>query len=400
MGDSPSRPAGRYRRELDLLIVVYLTAIVFSILYPVSFFSPDNLRAILNNLAVDGILAVGMMLLMIAGVFDLSVGSMMSLAGVVTGWLLAKAGWPVAAAVAAGLGVAALGGLANGLLVARVRVNALIVTLATLGVFQGFAILIAGPSIANLPESFTRFGQTELPRRAAPGARDARPGRRSSTSCSRTRGSSASTTTSGATRRRPGCPGINVERLQVLGFTLMGLIAGAAGLCFAARVGASVSNAGVGAELRVITAVILGGASLTGGKGSIPGALIGVVFMALVNNVLIIARVSSYWQGIMVGVILVLAVALDSYRSRGRDVMTPTRRDLIALGAGLAGGAALARYAGQEGGRSAGGGGPRAARPGPGGRSTSGCRPTGRCRCSSPTTTRPWRSPGGNSGCG
>jgi ribose transport system permease protein len=79
-----------------------------------------------------------------------------------------------------------------------------------------------------------------------------------------------------------------------------------------------VSNAGVGAELRVVTAVILGGASLTGGKGTIAGALIGVVFMALVNNVLIIARVSSYWQGIMVGVILVLAVALDSYRSRGR----------------------------------------------------------------------------------
>src|SRR3982751_4064791 len=91
-------------REIDLLLVIYLAAILLSILYPVSFFSPDNLRAILNNLAVDGILAVGMMALMIAGVFDLSVGSMMSLIGAMAGWLMGRQGWPVPAAVAAGLG--------------------------------------------------------------------------------------------------------------------------------------------------------------------------------------------------------------------------------------------------------------------------------------------------------
>ena len=318
MGVTPAPSwAGHYRRELDLLVAVYLTAIVFAVLYPHSFFSPGNLRAVLNNLAVDGILAVGMMLLMIAGVFDLSVGSMMSLAGVVTGWLLAKAGWPVGAGVAAGLGVAVLGGLANGLLVAKARVNALIATLGTLGIFQGFAILIAGPSIANLPESFARFGQTELLGVQLPvfGM------------LALAAGSHLLLTHSrffrqfyyvGSNPKAARLSGVNVERLQILGFTLMGLIAGVAGLCFAARVGASVSNAGVGAELRVITAVILGGASLTGGKGSIPGALVGVVFMALLNNVLIIARVSSYWQGITVGLILVLAVGLDSYRSRGK----------------------------------------------------------------------------------
>ena len=106
--------------------------------------------------------------------------------------------------------------------------------------------------------------------------------------------------------------------MQILGFTMMGLMAGLAGLAFAARVGTAVSSAGAGAELRVITAVILGGASLTGGKGSMPGALLGVTFMALVNNILIITRVSSYWQSIVVGFILVLAVALDSFRTRWR----------------------------------------------------------------------------------
>ena len=83
-----ARSARTFSREIDLLLVIYLTVVVFSILYPVSFFSRDNLRVILNNLAVDGILAVGMMTLMIAGVFDLSVGSMLSMVGVLTGWLL------------------------------------------------------------------------------------------------------------------------------------------------------------------------------------------------------------------------------------------------------------------------------------------------------------------------
>jgi ribose transport system permease protein len=311
---APARP---YYREVDLLLVIYLTVIVFSILYPHSFFSTDNLRVILNNLAVDGILAVGMMALMIAGVFDLSVGSMLSMVGVITGWLLVKHSWPVTAAVAAGLVVAALGGLANGLLVARAQVNALITTLGSLGIFQGVAILIAGPSVANLPSGFTRLGQTEVLGLQPPVwlmlalavaahylLRHTRYFRRFYYV--------------GSNARAARLSGISVENVQILGFTLNGLIAGVAGLAFAARVGTAVSTAGVGTELRVITAVILGGASLSGGKGSVAGALIGVVFMALINNVLIIARVSSYWQGIVVGAILVLAVGLDSYQNRAR----------------------------------------------------------------------------------
>lgn len=307
----------RYRRELDLLVVVYLTAIVFAVLYPVSFFSAGNARAILNNLAVDGILAVGMMLLLVSGVFDLSVGSMMSLTGVVAGYLMVKQGWPVPVAVTASLLVAALGGMVNGLLVARAKVNALITTLGTLGIFQGVAILIAGPSIANLPAGFSSLGQTELFGVQLPVLLMLALAVVFHLLLSSTR-FFRQYYYIGSNPKAARLSGINVERMQIIGFTLMGLIAGVAGLCFAARVGTAVSNAGVGAELRVITAVILGGASLTGGKGSIPGALIGVVFMALLTNVLIIARVSTYWQGITVGVILVLAVALDSYRTKGR----------------------------------------------------------------------------------
>lgn len=307
-----------YSREIDLLLVIYLTVVVLSILYPASFFSWENARAILRNLAVDGTLAVGMMALMVAGVFDLSVGSTMSMAGVLSGWLMVRQGWPVVPAVIAGLVAAAAGGVVNGLLVAWARVNALITTLGTMGVLAGIALLIGGPGIANLPERFTVIGQAEFLGLQFPVwfmaalagvahylLRNSRPFRQ--------------IYYVGANAKAARLSGIAVEKIQVIGFTLTGLIAGAAGILFAARVGTAVSTAGMGAELRVVTAVILGGASLSGGKGSIPGALIGVLFIALVSNALIIIRLSSEWQSIVVGIILVLAVALDSWQSKSRE---------------------------------------------------------------------------------
>jgi len=102
---------------------------VFSILFPVSFPNFENFAAVLRNLAVDGILAVGMMVMLITGLFDLSVGGMLSMIGVITGWLIKQAGFPVWLAILTGLAVAALRGLINGLVVAKLRVNALITTL-------------------------------------------------------------------------------------------------------------------------------------------------------------------------------------------------------------------------------------------------------------------------------
>jgi ribose/xylose/arabinose/galactoside ABC-type transport system permease subunit len=112
--------------------------------------------------------------------------------------------------------------------------------------------------------------------------------------------------------------GINVEGLQIISFIIMGLLAGIAGILYAARIATASSTIGVGAELQAITAAILGGASLSGGRGTIWGALVGVFFMALMQNVLIIARFSSEWQGIILGAVLVAAVAIDSVLNRKR----------------------------------------------------------------------------------
>jgi ribose transport system permease protein len=307
-----------YSREASLLGLIALIIIVFSILYPRSFFSRDNFVAVLNNLATDGILAVGMMLMMVGGVFDLSVGSMVSLAGVVTAALMKKAGWPVPAAVLAGLGVAGLGGLLNGFIVARVRVNALITTLGTMLVFQGMALQVGGPGISFLPDSFSRAGQGEFLRLQSSVWLMLSIALLFHLFMTHTR-FFRQYYYIGSNPRAARLSGIRVERLQMLSFVIMGLLAGVAGIAYAAaRVNTAVSNVGVGAELRAITAVILGGASLTGGKGRIVGALGGVLFTGLITNVLIIARVPSYWQGNIQGAVLVLAVALDSLWTRSR----------------------------------------------------------------------------------
>jgi ribose transport system permease protein len=110
--------------------------------------------------------------------------------------------------------------------------------------------------------------------------------------------------------------GLNVERLQIFSFTLMGLLAGLAGIVYAARVATASSTIGVGKELGAITACILGGASLQGGRGTAGGALLGVLFVALIQNMLLIKQVRPEWQGIILGLVLVFAVAVDAILNR------------------------------------------------------------------------------------
>jgi ribose/xylose/arabinose/galactoside ABC-type transport system permease subunit len=231
------------------------------------------------------------------------------------------AGWPVPLAVLGGLAVAAIAGAGNGVLVARLRVNALITTLGTMGVFQGIALLIGGPGITFLPESFSQFGRAEYLGVQTPVWLLAALAILFHLLLSHTR-FFRQYYYIGANAHAARLSGIHVERLQIAAFTIMGLIAGLAGIVYASRIATATATVGVGAELKAITAVILGGASLAGGKGTIWGAMLGVFFMALVQNVLIIAGAkldfSPEWQGIVLGAVLVSAVALDSFMTGRR----------------------------------------------------------------------------------
>lgn len=307
-----------FTRELGLVILTVSLLLAFRILFPVSwdrFATFDNLSSVVRNMVFEGILALGMMLMLVGGLFDLSVGAMASMAGVVTGWLMKQAGWPVPMAIAAGLGVAALGGWLNGFIVAKVRVNALITTLGTMGIFSGLALLIGGPGITFLPPAFSRLGQAEWLGLQAPIWLLAVLGMVGHYCLAHTR-FFRQFYYIGANPKAAHLSGINVERLQMLAFTLMGLLAGLAGIVYAARVATASSTLGMGKELGAITAAILGGASLTGGRGKAWGALLGVLFMALIQNMLLIKQVRPEWQGIMLGLVLVFAVAVDSLINR------------------------------------------------------------------------------------
>jgi ribose transport system permease protein len=320
--DPSSRYRGRrpsifatYSRELALIGLMLFIVVLFSILFPTRFFSWANFAAILRNLAFEGLLATGMMLLLVSGSFDLSVGAMASMIGVITGWLMKEAGWPVPAAVIGGLAVAAAAGAINGTVVAYLKVNALITTLGTMGIFKGIALLIGGPGITFLPESFSRFGRYELFGIQSPVWVMAIVALILHLALSHTR-FFRQYYYIGANAHAARLSGIHVERMQVVAFTVVGLIAGLAGIIYASRIATATATIGDGAELKAITAVILGGASLYGGKGTIWGALLGVFFAALIQNVLIILgahlKFSPEWQGIVMGLVLVLAVALDS----------------------------------------------------------------------------------------
>lgn len=305
-------------RELGLLLLLVVIVVLFRVLFPVSwehFATFDNFSSVVRNMAFESILALGMMLMLVGGTFDLSVGATASMVGVVTGWLMKQAGWPVSAAVAAGLALAAFSGFVNGFIVARVRVNALITTLGTMGIYSGIALLVGGPGITFLPPSFSQLGQAQFLGIQAPVWFVIMLAVVGHYCLAHTR-FFRQFYYIGSNPKAAFLSGLNVERLQIFSFTLMGLLAGLAGIVYAARVATASSTVGVGKELGAITACILGGASLQGGRGTAWGALLGVLFVALMQNMLLIKQVRPEWQGIILGLVLVFAVAVDAMLNR------------------------------------------------------------------------------------
>jgi ribose/xylose/arabinose/galactoside ABC-type transport system permease subunit len=307
---------GRYfnrQRLAEYVIVaaIVVEAVVFASIAP-QFLSVPNLVNVALSIAITGILAVGMTMVILTGGIDLSVGSVVALAGVVAATLAAAGGsggvaLGVAAALAIGLGV----GLFNGVVVAHFRVPPFVTTLAMLTICRGLAfVLSGGRSIGNLPESFNYVGRERvlglplpvilmalvfvggwfLLRRTVIGRY---------------------IYAVGGNRRATFFAGVNTRRVIVLTYVLNGLLVGLAGFVLASRLGAGIPNSGIQYELDVIAAVVVGGTSLTGGQGSVVGTFWGAVFIGVLNNGLNLFGVDPYMQKIALGVVLLLAVFAD-----------------------------------------------------------------------------------------
>lgn len=297
-------------RVVTLSGTIVVLGIILSLVYPQQFATWDNFSQILLNLSIDTIVAVGMMILMIGGMFDLSVGSIVAFSGGMAAYLMYYHAVPVPLAVLAGIGAALCVGWLNGYLIAKAGINPMIQTLAMMGIVRGFALMLSGAGLQNFPWEYLILGQSKLLGIAMPiwymagivllfhvWVERSSFFRRYYFI--------------GGNEKAARLSGIQVERMKIWAFVLSALLAGIAGILLSSRLGAALSTSGRGLELRVITAVILGGASLAGGQGRVMGAFLGALFMALINNALIIGRVSGYWQEVILGIILILAVVLD-----------------------------------------------------------------------------------------
>ncbi len=311
--DSRLRLGALWDAGIGLLVVYAVIVLVFSQLSPF-FLSKNNFLNILVGVSILGIVAATQTMVIIARGFDLSVGSTVALAGVVTAEILTAGGSdPLAVAGAIGVGLAV--GLANGLLITVIRVNPLITTLATLSIVRGIAYVwtdaltqvFPGPNLRwlgtgrvfwDIPVSvlimlavfvavwltlrFTTFGRSLF--------------------------------AVGGNPRAALLAGIDVGRVQLAAYVISGLSAGFAGAILAAQLSAGSPQAAMGLELNAVAAVVLGGASLAGGRGRVWGTLLGALIMETLRNGLVLTDVSSFYQMIAWGVVLLLAVVIDQLR--------------------------------------------------------------------------------------
>jgi ribose transport system permease protein len=323
IGSKEAAPASRggilrrlvEQRELSIFLVVLLVAVALNFASP-NFLNKANLSALMLGLSFNAIVAVGMTILLISGGFDLSIGATLALAGAVAGYSMTKLDASAPVAVLFGLGTGAAVGLINGLIVAKVGVNPLITTLGIMQVARGAVFLLtSGLGIPNLPDSFNKMAQGKLFTLQFPiyimivvvvaGEILLRRWRffRQSYFI-------------GGNERSARLSGINVDQVKILNYVLMGVLAGLTGLLLTARMGTASVSAGLGVELQVISACVIGGASLSGGEGSVLGSLLGVVLMALILNGLNLLGINPYWQTIVTGGVLVLAAAADALTRR------------------------------------------------------------------------------------
>ena len=295
-----------------LPIALLLIGAAMSFAHP-AFLTIPNLINVARQISINGILAVGVTLVILTGGVDLSLGSVVALAGVVAAMLAKSAACPVSVAVAAGVTTGACCGALNGVAITRGKVPSFIATLGMMTAARGLALVVSnGRPVSNLSPDFKQlggdFGMLPIPVIVLTGItllvsvilKHFRIGRH--------------IYAVGGNPEAARAAGIDVGKIGMIVYTACGALAGMAGLILAARTTTGQPNAGSGYELDAIAAVVIGGTSLSGGVGRIGGTILGVLLIGVINNGLDLLNVSSYYQAIVKGIIIVGAVWLDRNR--------------------------------------------------------------------------------------
>ncbi|PTE20936.1 hypothetical protein C5F48_14790 [Cereibacter changlensis JA139] len=303
----------RLEQESLTLGVALLMAVALALLSP-AFLDANNLASLQTSIAPNLIVALGMMTLFMIGRFDLSVGAVMGISGIAAAMAL-DAGAPMPLGIAAGLAAGLAIGAFNGFMVAYLGINHLIVTLGVLYMTRGIIeVIMVGAKLAgftSFPASFSALGQWSFGGISAIFVfalllclcaelflRLTFPGR--------------SLLFLGGNPQAAEATGLNRRRIEFWAFVLSGGLAALAGVLMTARIGMANRYMGEGLEMQIFIACLVGGGSIGGGKGSYVGALVGVLFIALLTNAFNLLAVPSEWQAVVIGGVLVLVVTVDA----------------------------------------------------------------------------------------
>ena len=302
-----SKKSGALRRpaksnSLGILIILLAMCLLLTIAVGKKFLSASNLISVIRQFSFYGILAIGMCMVIITAGIDLSVGSVFALAGVLSCMAITKWHLPVFVGVLIGLAVGVLMGYFNGVCVTFLKLPPMIATLGTMSIARGIAYTVTGGyPIGSLPDSYKFLGLGYIAGIPTPIVLMV---------------VLAALTIFFLNKTVVGrcISGVRVNRVKRLVYSLSGLMAAISGIAMAARLGVGQSTAGQSYEMDAIAATVIGGASLSGGSGSIVGAIIGAAIMGVLRNGLVLLDVSAYWQQTVIGAVIILAVALDNLR--------------------------------------------------------------------------------------
>jgi ribose/xylose/arabinose/galactoside ABC-type transport system permease subunit len=300
------------KQEMGIIIPTVLLIIIVQSVNSV-FLSYQNIMNVLRSAGYMLITSLGMTLVLIAGGIDLSVGSILAFGGCITGIAL-KAGLPISISILLGLLAGALCGFVNGIIIVKFRIPPLMMTLGMYYMARGLVYIITlGVPVFPLPPEFQRIEQQDIlgfPSIVVVAAvlsvifyfimNRTVFGRKAYAI--------------GGNIETARVSGINIGRNLVALYSILGMLAGMTGIFMAARLGSAQSSAGVGYELQVIAAVIIGGTSTYGGRGTLLGTVIGVIFMNILASSMTILKISPYWQNFVIGAVLVIAVLVDQIR--------------------------------------------------------------------------------------
>ncbi len=318
------------QREIITIAIIIVTAFVFHLLtmssepgrWPSVFVQTSNLKSMLAPLAMTAIVAVGMLLVLICGGFDLSVGAVVALAGLVAGLTVKATGGNLFLTFAAGISVGVVVGLINGIVVTKFNVNPLIATLGMMSVARGLALAYVQKYgvVSGFPRSFLDFawethiwikgGAIVLIAIAIAVLGDV---------LLRNSRWLRQIYYIGGNQDAARLSGINVNVVRASTYVVCGALAALVGVFYAARYSEASAEAGVGLELQVIAACVIGGASLAGGQGTALGAVLGCALMSIISNGLQTWGVKPAWQQVALGVVLIVAVTIDMFIARRRS---------------------------------------------------------------------------------